>query len=412
MRAPLPEVLIVHLAGLELVDFPAEPPWQRPRPSWGRGLDAHDIDRLVTWFAWFYGLPDPWKTPLGPHGPMDPNWSFTAVAQTIVIRVRDGKAIFDFRPSSVEQFSSLRAMAESFGGCKRQRMLVGVDRGKQGIHWIEIEGWVRPEFVCLAMTRFKTKNWGRGYWLGKRGPSEMCKQISVIPVDLDCRGGRHAEDRNGLRLAERSEASMVFGLSALPWGTELASLGGLYRYLKLREPISVEDDPVAARELLMAAQREIAEAAKEIGIRVDQAFTSGTSLCRVPLTVPMKYALRGDVRQLGYPDLQHDVLIDREVLEPLRSLVRSSSTRRDRRAHGARLRRQGGEVPAAVAEHLDVRLKDGTAGRIYVLRTCPACGRDGYVAHIGEWNWRLTCKPSGNTSNVASQGRLKCCQLG
>ena len=399
MNTVLPPELATQLIGLELVNFPTEPPWTVARPKWGTDRSPSDIQDLMRWLAWFYGFPDPLNPPAAP---LPPRYRFTAVAQSVNIRIRAGRATFDWSPSSVAQFSSIRDLAERLGTCRRQSLSIRIDRGHSDISWLEINGWIRPEFITLTTTRFVSKEKRDGFWRGSRGTSEQCAQFGVIPLDLDYCDGDHATDRDGLRLAERSEGNSIFNLSTLPWAYELPSLGGTYRYLKLDRPITFEDDAIAAKEYLRGPQRELAEEAAKKGIRVDQAFPSGTALCRVPLTVPLKYAWKGDVRFLELPDVTSGPVVDRNTLAPLRSRVREASTRRMQSAHAARIKRTGEEVPGPIRRHLvGFRVKSATIGRIFIPSTCPACGRDGHTSHISEWNWKLTCK---RATCIASAG--------
>lgn len=391
---PLPESLSIHLSALIQEGFPVEPPWQVVRPSWAIDASPNEQRRLTQWLAWFYGFGDPLNPPAAP---LAPNLRFTAVGQTIRILIRDGRAKFDPYPSSIVQFSCIRSLAAALCHYQRQRISVLVDRSQRDRTWVDVEAWTRPEFVTLALTRKISRDGRRtkatDLLPGSRGDDDLGGQFGVIPCDLDFAEGDHAPRTDNLRLATRSEGPSVFGWSVLPWGYELPSLGGAYRYLKLAEPIEFSEDPVRARELLQGAQRELTESAKQRGIHVDLAYRGATSLCRVPYSVPTKYAWNGgEVRQLPCPVTDGGAVVDLADLEKYRELVRSPSTRSKIRAHKDRRARLGDGVPPALARNLEVKWKAVSYGRIYILRICPICGCDKYTAHLNEWDWRLTCK--------------------
>ena len=344
---PADEVLIPllasHLEGLELVGFPAEPPWMEERPSWAIDATPDEERRLTIWLAWFYGFNHPFDPP---SAPLSPRYRFTAIAPTLKIRVENGCAHFDPYPSSVAQFVCIRELARALCRWKRQVVPVQIDGGPDNRRWVEVEIWVRPEFVSLALTRFihrdSRRNKASNLLPGGRGSDDLGGKCGVIPIDVDFHEGDHAPSADALRRPKRIEGPEVFALSDSRWGYEIEGGGGVYRYLKLREPIDFEDDPIRAKEILQGAQKELVNKAREKGLDVDLAFKGATSLCRVPFSMPTKYAWKHNrVIKLSCPDIEVGEVVPAQDLENLRELARDSKTRRKVRSHSDRRKTTG-----------------------------------------------------------------------
>ncbi len=389
--ANLPEILRSKLEGLELVGFPQEPPWQEARPSWAIDASPPEEELLRTWLIWFYGFQ---RQPGAPMPLPNPSLGFTVTAVAPVITVSDGRAVFGLVPWRSTQSSGTYSLAQLLGRYQRIVEPVLVKREKEKPVYVEAPMWVRPEFINLATTRLvvPSKTHSATRYFGYRGDDAQGGQFGVIPLDVDLRGGDHAGPASGLRLPTNAEAVAILAQSTLPWAYRMDGAGGFYVYLKLGEVLSFEDDSIRAREIIKGAQREVTEIAKARGIHIDLAFTSSTSLCRIPYSYQTKYLLRGQVKKLIAPDLTSGPTVEPATLESLRLHAAEPSTRRRARAHDARRKRDGDGIPDAIRNHLPVTVKDGPLGRIYVLDACPLCKQDGKTAHINEWNWRLTCK--------------------
>jgi len=391
LQGGLPPQLAARLSGLTLTGFPAEAPWQEERPSWAVDATKEELQQLLYFLAWFYGLGDPLDPPLAP---LDPKHCFVAVGPTIRIKVGNTTVHFDFYPSSQARYSDLLSLAHALCTWRRQPASIKVESASGKPVYVEVMLWTRPEFITLAIMRGDgSTRRGGDLRPGKRGNDEQGGRFGVIPCDLDYSEGDHAPSTNGLRRPTEDEAPGVLSLSSLPWGYKMVGGGGEYNYLKLAEPMSFEDDPIRAKEIIQGAQRELCDAAAKEGVDVDLAFKGATSLCRVPFSTPTKYLWkRGRRIVLACPDLGSGKVAITQELEQYRDRSRTSHTRRKVAAHKARLKRDGTGTPRALSECFEVRIKDLPYGRIYVIRCCPICGNDGHKAHIAEMDWKLKCK--------------------
>jgi len=394
LRPDLPAGLVTHLTGLPLEGFPAESPFQTSRPSWAVDMSPEERERLRVWLAAFYGVS---ANPLNTCVPLAPHYKFVAVGMAVSIKVSEGVAEFTYDPRASTAVSSIDQLVDVLSTWRRQPITVelSVDGGEK--EYITVEGWLRPEFIHLAITKRPWKERvGRNPMhlaRGKRGNAEHGCQFGVIPLDIDLAGGDHAAREDGLRLPEPAELQQILKASELPWGSTMLSAGGAYPYLRLAEPLNFEHDAERCKEILIGVQREISNASKARGIHVDEAFTSGVSLCRVPFSIQTKYVWKGKpVSPLECPDLAHHPCVAVDRLEERRELGRSQRIKRKRAAHEDRIRRHGNDVPPRIARHLNVFAKENEYCRILVFRDCPICGRGGDTAHISEETWRLTCK--------------------
>jgi hypothetical protein len=283
---------LVTLGECALQDCPAEPPWQERRPSWAIDALPEERDLTLQWLAWFYGMPE---AALPGSPPLPPRWCVRLVSQTLRFRVESGAARFGYYPSSTAEYSSMADAATALSCWRREFARVVVDI-EDVDHYVDVQCWVRPEFVTLALSRAQKRGGGsvrRRLVPSRRGGDEQSGQFGVIPIDMDVAGGLHAQQKAGLRLPDRAEAESLLRDSGLPWCCPMETAGGLYAYLKLPEPIVFEDDPIRAVEILKGPQQKVIDLALQRGLHVDLAYKSATSICRVPHTFQAKYLWGG-----------------------------------------------------------------------------------------------------------------------
>jgi hypothetical protein len=278
------------LEGRDLLGCPSEPPWQVERPSWARDATPAQLEKIRRWLAWFYGLPDVSNRPAAP---LASTYCFRVVGPLLEIDVDSSVAELKSPPKATAEYSFIDACAERLAEWRREPCQVQYRLYGSSEESVSLTCWQRPEFVTLALSRTEPgKLPKRLLARSGRGDSDLAGQFGVIPLDIDIAGGLHAERSDGLRLPEPYEVDALLEVSQLPWGYQMRSAGGLYAYLKLSEPIVFEEDPIRAVEIIKGAQQRVVDEARNQGIHVDLAYTSATSLCRVPHTYQSKYLWR------------------------------------------------------------------------------------------------------------------------
>ncbi len=276
--------------GLDLLGCPSEPPWQAERPSWARDATEAQRVQIRCWLAWFYGLED---SPYRPSVPLARPYCFRVAAPQVEVAVDSTIARMTSLPKATAEFQDIATCTNRLAEWRREKCLVSLQVHGAEAEVVKLECWRRPEFVTLALSRMQNAR-GPSTQLtrGVRGNSDLAGQFGAIPIDLDLADGIHAERDDGLRLPELHEVDSLLEASGLPWGYQMRSAGGLYAYLKLSEPVVFADDPIRAVEIIKGAQQRVVDEARKQGIHVDLAYTSATSLCRVPHTYQSKYLWR------------------------------------------------------------------------------------------------------------------------